>query len=310
MQKQIMTYKTFMLFLLLAFTFSIASCSKMTSSESTTQDNIQPEQQKSPKRKEPHPYGGWSCPDNIFGFPPVNIEDWKEVPVVNNRLPTKEETRSGISLMYIDTSEYPTAKPLDITMPRLARYYSEYTQKDELVIIIQAVIIDKDTIVGFRNVNGGNGSAWFDEVRFMEDDEIAKLSPSYFVQASLEIQAPKSDIWDAILELTNITTIHNIVNEGSNWVDNSKVVYKPSPEGIQTKGLISAYWENMYLQIDYNFDRYHYVEKYLILENKEKPGIINLNLVVGPFEDDFEMKNTLWSNKLQGIKTTSEKLSK
>ena len=34
------------------------------------------------KQKEPHQYGGWYCPDNLYGFPAVDIQDWKEVPVV------------------------------------------------------------------------------------------------------------------------------------------------------------------------------------------------------------------------------------
>ena len=36
----------------------------------------------------PHQYGGWYCPDNLGGFPAVDILDWNDVPVVNGRMAT------------------------------------------------------------------------------------------------------------------------------------------------------------------------------------------------------------------------------
>ena len=47
-------------------------------------------------KQEPHKYGGWYCPDNLNGFPAVNISNWKYVTVVNGRLPTKEETQKKL----------------------------------------------------------------------------------------------------------------------------------------------------------------------------------------------------------------------
>ena len=44
-------------------------------------------------------------------------------------------------------------------MPKLARFYNIHSGKRELVIIIQALNISNDSIVGFRYLNGGNGSA-------------------------------------------------------------------------------------------------------------------------------------------------------
>jgi hypothetical protein len=54
------------------------------------------------KVKDTHRYGGWYCPDNLNGFPAVDIQDWDAVPVINDRLPTREEAQNGTSLMYID----------------------------------------------------------------------------------------------------------------------------------------------------------------------------------------------------------------
>ena len=66
------------------------------------------------KKQEPHKYGGWYCPDNLNGFPAVDISNWESVPVVNGRMATKEETHNGISLIFVDDLKYPNAKALDI----------------------------------------------------------------------------------------------------------------------------------------------------------------------------------------------------
>ena len=76
------------------------------------------------KKQEPHNYGGYYCPDNLNGFPAVDINNWKSVPVVNGRMATKEETQNGTSLIFVDNEKYPDAKPLDIRMPKLARFYN------------------------------------------------------------------------------------------------------------------------------------------------------------------------------------------
>lgn len=49
----------------------------------TTAEN-QPAQEKEKQKEETtqkptHQYGGWYCPDNLNGFPAVNIKEWKNV---------------------------------------------------------------------------------------------------------------------------------------------------------------------------------------------------------------------------------------
>ena len=100
-------------------------------------------------KSEPHRYGGWYCPDNLNGFPAVDIADWKSVPVVNDRLPTKEEAQSEASLIFVDREKYPDAKALDMTMPKLALFYNESAQREDLVIVIQAFNVQNDSIVWF-----------------------------------------------------------------------------------------------------------------------------------------------------------------
>ena len=91
----------------------------------------------------PHQYGGWYCPDNLGGFPAVDILDWNDVPVVNGRMATQEETQNGTSLIFVDIEKHPDARPLDMEMPRLARFFNVQSDKNELVIVIQALAISK-----------------------------------------------------------------------------------------------------------------------------------------------------------------------
>jgi len=110
---------------------SLTSCSQI----NKTIDQKEVETKKLDKEKvktEPHRYGGWYCPDNLNGFPAVDINNWKNVPVVNGRMATKEETQNGTSLIFPDTLKYPNAKVLDITMPKLASFYNDYSKEKTL----------------------------------------------------------------------------------------------------------------------------------------------------------------------------------
>ena len=117
--------------LLIAF----ALCSVLASCKSSDEPAIpndataSAEETTQPVRKTAHSYGGWYCPDNLNGFPPVNLTELDQVPVVNRRLPTEEEARNGTSLMYFNTVELPQAEALDMTLPRMARYWSNNTHK-------------------------------------------------------------------------------------------------------------------------------------------------------------------------------------
>ena len=179
----------------------LSSCSQNEGLNTSNEPLTAGEEPVKAKHNIAHSYGGWYCPDNILGFPPVNILDLEKVPVVNGRLPTREETRNGISLMYFDTTHIPSARPLDMKMPRVARYYSDYTKKNELVVVIQAVEAEGDTVVGFRYLNGGNGSAWFDEVTFLSKEETNQLGSMPFVSFSTTVNASKEKVWEVMTSL-------------------------------------------------------------------------------------------------------------
>ena len=313
-----MMRKELLLSILLLVIICLSSCDKNIAVAQVEKTDFKIEEPIKAKFTSIHEYGGWSCPDNLRGFPPVNLKDWEQIPVINDRLPTKEETQTGISLMYFDTTEIPDARPLDMKMPRLARYYSDYTKKNELVIAIQAVIASSDTVVGFRYLNGGNGSAWLGEVAFLSDEERAELGSTPFVDQQLTIYAPKEKIWEVITGPQYAKELGEMFDKGayieSAWEPNAKVHFKYGPDQTVSTGIITALWAHLYIQVDYNFDGYHYAEKFLLLENKDmaisQPHLNNstqLKIVAGPYGEDYEAQKVVWNNWAQKVKELSEK---
>ena len=94
--------------ILLSCLTSFSACSQNTKTEKESKVSAVEQEGKKIKTV-PHRYGGWYCPDNLNGFPAVDISDWENVPVVNGRMATKEETSNGTSLIFVDKKKYPNA---------------------------------------------------------------------------------------------------------------------------------------------------------------------------------------------------------
>ncbi len=298
--------------LLSVFLISIAIISSCGQNEDSKkmEETVEKQEPKPEKKYEKqHSYGGWYCPDNLNGFPPVDIQDLDRVPVVIGRLPSKEETQNGTSLMYFDPLEIPTARAMDIKLPRLAMHYSKHKDMNELVIIIQAVIINEDTVVGFRYPHGGNGSAWLGEVSFLSDDEIDQMGAQPFVYLKLEIKAPKEKIWSAIRSTDYAKKLAKRFDKetffNSEWTDNTNLELDLNSDSIKASGIAATLWGNLYIQIDYEFDGVPFSEKLLVLENKEN-YTSELYLVMGSYPNDFQSQKTKWNEWLQDVKVISE----
>jgi hypothetical protein len=254
-----------------------------------------------------HRYGGWFCPDNLNGFPAVDIKSWDDVPVVNDRLPTQEEAGNGTALMYIDIEEYPDAEPLDITMPQLARFYCRHSGKDEIVIIIQATRVLNDSVVGFRYLNGGNGSAWLDDVTFISEEEVDDMPSSRFVTLSVEIEATQAEIFEVMTGAEYSGVLQEVFDSEKNlrkgWSESSEVNFKYMEDEFITSAFGGNVWGNQYIQIDYKIDEYQYAEKFMLM-NYEVPEVTELRIVCGPYRDDFEAQKYVlrkWGEKVKEL---------
>lgn len=264
-------------------------------------------QKKEAVKTKGHPYGAWYCPDNLNGFPAVDIKSWKKVPVVNGRMPTKEETQNGTSLIFVDAEKYPNAKVLDISMPQLATLYNEHSSREEIIIVIQAINIDNDSIVGFRYLNGGNGSARLNEIRFITDDDIELTPSARFVSIDIEINANAIEVWKILTLAENADALRQIIDKNNpqktEWRESPNVNFKYSNAGKSTAVFADKVYGNFYIQND--FDHLAYSEKFLLLED-EQSRQTTLKIVCGPFGYDYEQQKFILNNWSQKVKDLSE----
>ncbi len=253
------------------------------------------------KEKIPHKYGGWYCPDNLNGFPAVDVSKWAEVPVISGRLPTKEETQTEASLMYIDSKEYPEAKAIDIKLPQLATFYNEYSKKDEYIIVIQAVEIGIDSVVGFRYLNGGNGSAYINEVNFLTEDEAAKVPTGQFVSYSIKIEKANQDrVWEVITKNKYLSALQPSFSDNlpidMSWRSKTNANYYYASYNQLTSPYAGKLFGCYYIQNDYMINTTSYVEKFLLLENLDE-DYTELKITCGPYSPlEYEKQKTVIEN--------------
>lgn len=258
--------------------------------------------------KEPHRYGGWYCPDN-FGFVPVDVAKLDEVPAIADRLPTEEELHNNMSLINVDTEKYPDAKVLEMDLPRVARIYSEHRDVEELIVVIQAIVVQGDSVVGFRYMNGGNGSAWLEDVTFLSEDEVAGMGSQPFFYSKTTLNASPANIWKAVGMTDYFAQLGEKFNEkkffSSEWDPEAQAYLELDAKGEKAGGYVGMVFGNYYLHIDYNLDGFHYSEKMLMVENKED-NTTELFFASGPYPEGFDMQKSIWDKWIEEVKKTSE----
>jgi len=291
---------------LLLFVFG---CSNAENQQPTKNENTQVVKNDD-KKKTTHQYGGWYCPDNVYGFPAVNLKDWAKVPVIADRLPTQEETRSESSLIYIDKVKYPDAKAHKMELPKLAKFLNYSTNKNEVIIVIQAVEVEDDTILGFRYLNGGNGSARYHEVTFIEENEVSSIANARFVDIEISINASEDKVWKVITGDAYTDILVSIFDSPKSlfteWKTKSGLNFNYTDKKYLTADYGDKLFGNWYIQNDYLINDNPYVEKFYLHKDKITNETI-LKVVCGPYINDFgtqQMILTKWTNK---VKELSEK---
>jgi hypothetical protein len=301
-----MNYKSIKILLVLVLS-SLSSCGQE-NEKTVTEETAIPDPIMIPVEKEPHRYGGWYCPDNLNGFPAVDIADWKDVPVVNGRMATEEDTKTEASLILVDMEKYPNAKPLDITMPKLAKFYNHSTERDEIIIVIQAINVDNDSIVGFRYLNGGNGSAWLTDVTFLSGPEIDLIPKSKFVTHSVEISGSQDEIWEILTNEENTEALQPTFDSGNtlkkDWRKTTNVNYAYPKAGEMTAKYGDKLYGNFYIQND--FEKNSYTEKFFLREDPVT-GTTELIIVCGPFLEDYDSQKKILIQLGESIKELAEK---
>ncbi len=291
------------------------SCAQETKSELTNNDKTTEEASENNEEAEDdspytemHQFGGWYCPDN-FGFKPVDISDLSSVPVVQGRMPTKEEAQNGSALMYVSPKKFPNAKALDIELPALAYVKMPYSEQKELAIVIQAFTDNTDTIVGYRFPNGGNGSERIQNVDFLSDDEIeiAEATPFYFEE--IEVSATKAQVWKAFTKTDFAKDLgkksKNKALNKTEWSDHLNVDFSYEQNGESVRGYAASMFGNLYIHIDYFKDGRHSSKKMLVTQDPISYQC-TITLASGPYPEDFEEQEQFWNQWLQDLKDKSE----
>ena len=261
---------------------------------------------KSEPRKQ-HEYGGWYCPDNLTMFPAVNADEWYDVPVIEGRLPSIGETRSGQSLIYVDPERYPDATPIDMSLPQLAKFQCPQTHREELVIVIQAFAAKGDSIIGFRFPNGGNGSAYYDEVDFIDKSAVMAMDAGRFVTRSVTIDAPNTHVWKVITDSTytdRLMPAAPVKNYDWRKLTNFNYHYSGN-DGVITQAFADNMYGLSYIQNDYCCKGFS--EKVVIFPDNHNETV-RMEIVIGPFYKDYEAEKKKITTWVDEVKRLSESL--
>ncbi len=285
-----------------------SACSEQDGIQDSTEETINKHTKEATAEVEPHRYGGWYCPDN-FGFVPVDIQNLDEVPAIADRLPAEEELQNNMSLINVDTDKYPDAHALEMDLPRIAKIYSHGTGMEELIIVIQAIVVSEDTVVGYRFPNGGNGSARIGEVSFLSEEEVDAYGSQPFFYSSRIVHASKEDIWRAFSTTDYFKQLGNkFVQQAffsSEWNSGSQVRLESVSEDERAIGYAGMVFGNAYLQIDYDRNGFHYSEKLLMIENHEE-NTTELFFASGPYPEDFERQKSKLDEWIEDVILESE----
>lgn len=105
---------------------------------------------------------------------PIALKNWRQTPAINNRKANEEDVNNGTAVYFIE-GNFENHRPYKIQLPKLA-YLTDYeTKEKELIVIIQIEETPKGIVVGYRNLNGGNGAGLLNEFEILSDKESEKL---------------------------------------------------------------------------------------------------------------------------------------
>ncbi|MGB0423063.1 MAG: hypothetical protein ACPGED_02015, partial [Flavobacteriales bacterium] len=291
-----------------ALVLTLAACSRKEHATEHAETQCSEPEKHDTAKQEPHRYGGWYCPDN-FGFVPVDLQKLDQVPAIANRLPTRQELDDHMSLINVDTDAHPDARALEMDLPRVAKIYSSHKAMEELIIVIQAIVVQEDTVVGYRFVNGGNGSSWISDVEFLSENEVADMGSQPFFYSKSVVNASSKDIWEAMSKTDYFKQLGEKFSEqkffSSAWDPESEAHLDFHSDNENSKGYVGMVYGNYYLQIDYVRDGFHYSEKMLMSENKETNST-EFFFASGPYPEGFAAEESKLSAWVDGVKKASE----
>jgi hypothetical protein len=105
-------------------------------------------------------------------WPKINLKSWQSTPSINGRLATEEDVKNGFAIYCINKVD---SKPYPIQLPQLAYLNDFDTKTKKMVVVIQIESTSKDTIAGYRDINGGFGACLFYELQILSPEDQIKI---------------------------------------------------------------------------------------------------------------------------------------
>ena len=95
----------------------------------------------------------------------INLETWKQVPVISGRVATENDVEEGRAVFYVPSG----SEPYETDLPLFALQAEEGANKKIPCVVIQIEITPEGTTVGVRYVEGGNGVGMANEFEFYNE---------------------------------------------------------------------------------------------------------------------------------------------
>jgi len=95
----------------------------------------------------------------------IEIEEWKDVPFISDRVATEEDVKEGKAVFYIPSG----SEPYETELPLFALQTEEDTNEKVPCVVIQIEITSEGTMVGVRYIEGGNGVGTANEFEFYSE---------------------------------------------------------------------------------------------------------------------------------------------
>ncbi|MEM1389746.1 MAG: hypothetical protein AAGG45_01600 [Pseudomonadota bacterium] len=100
---------------------------------------------------------------NLWG--PIVIDDWQSTAATTDRVADEEDVKAGRAVFYIDG----VSQHHEMPIPSLARWLSS-EPPGEIVVIIQAEVMNQGVALGVRPLSGGNAVVMLEDVEVLNDD--------------------------------------------------------------------------------------------------------------------------------------------
>ncbi len=97
---------------------------------------------------------------------PIGLENWRTTSVTKGRVANEDDVNAGRAVFYVNGASEAHIMPL----PSLARRTGSGSP-EELVVIIQAEVVDQGVILGVRPLSGGNAVVTLEEVEVLSEQD-------------------------------------------------------------------------------------------------------------------------------------------